>query len=110
MTVYLLISYDIDDPEMFRGYPPKVAKILPRYGARVLAADTDGKALEGTVRNMNAIIEFPSEEAVRAGYNDPEYRAVMPLRLRSVSDCSMIIVKQSVQHPDGPSSGVRQIP
>jgi uncharacterized protein (DUF1330 family) len=72
MTVYLLNSYNIDDPEMFRGYPPKVAKILPRYGARVLAADTDAKALEGTVRNMNAIIEFPSEEAVRAGYNDPE--------------------------------------
>jgi uncharacterized protein (DUF1330 family) len=110
MTVYLLISYNIDDPEMFRGYPPNVAKILPRYGARVLAADTDGKALEGTVRNMNVIIEFPSEEAVRACYNDPEYRAVMPLRLRSVSDCSMIIVKQFVQHPDGPSSGVRQIP
>jgi Domain of unknown function (DUF1330) len=57
---------------------------------------------------MNAIIEFPSEEAVRAGYNDPEYRAVMPLRLRSVSDCSMIIVKQFAEHPDGLSSGVRQ--
>jgi hypothetical protein len=30
MTVYLLISYNIDDPEMFREYPPKVAKILSR--------------------------------------------------------------------------------
>ena len=109
MTVYLLISYNIDDPEMFRGYPPKVAKILPRYRARVLAADTDGKALEGTVRNMNVLIEFPSEEAVRACYNDPEYRAVMPLRLRSVSDCSMIIVKQFAEHLDGLSSSVRQI-
>jgi uncharacterized protein (DUF1330 family) len=47
MTVYLLISYNIDDPEMFRGYPPKVAKILPRYGARVLAADTNAKHLKG---------------------------------------------------------------
>jgi uncharacterized protein (DUF1330 family) len=110
MTVYLLISYNIDDSEMFRGYPPKVAKILPRYGARVLAADTDGKALEGTIRNMNVIIEFPSEEAVQACYNDPEYRAVMPLRLCSVSDCSMIMVKQFAEHPDGPSSGVIQIP
>jgi len=109
MTVYLLISYNIDDPKTFRGYPPKVAKILPRYGARVLAADTDGKALEGTVRNMNVIIEFPSEEAVRACYNDPEYRAVMPLRLRSVSDCSMIIVKQFAEHLHGPSSGMRKI-
>lgn len=104
MTVYLLNSYNIDDPEIFRGYPSKVAKILPRYGGRVFAADTDAKALEGTVRTMNAIIEFPSEEAVRACYNDPEYRAVMPLRLRSVSDCSMIIVKQFAEHPDGPSS------
>ncbi|HYZ58842.1 MAG TPA: DUF1330 domain-containing protein [Nitrososphaeraceae archaeon] len=51
MTVYLLNSYNIDDPEMFRGYPPKVAKILPQYGARVLASDTDGKALEGTAKS-----------------------------------------------------------
>jgi uncharacterized protein (DUF1330 family) len=110
MTVYLLNSYNIDDPEIFRGYPLKVAKILPRYGGRVLAADTDGKPLEGTVKTMNAIIEFPSEEAVRACYNDPEYRAVMPLRLRSVSDCSMIIVKQFAEYPDGPSSDVKHIP
>ncbi len=87
-----------------------MAKILPRYGARVLAADTDGKALEGTVRNMNVIIEFPSEEAVRACYNDPEYRAVLPLRLRSVSDCSMIIVKQFAEPPDSPPSDARHIP
>jgi uncharacterized protein (DUF1330 family) len=51
MTVYLLNSYNIDDPEMFRGYPPKVAKILPQYGARVLASDTHGKTLEGTAKS-----------------------------------------------------------
>jgi uncharacterized protein (DUF1330 family) len=110
MTVYLVNSYNIDDPKVFRGYPPKVAKILPRYGARVLAADTDGKALEGTAKIMNAIIEFPSEEAVRACYNDPEYRAILPLRLRSVSDCSMVIVKQFAEHADGLSSDARHIP
>jgi uncharacterized protein (DUF1330 family) len=59
---------------------------------------------------MNVIIDFPSEEAVRACYNDPEYRTVMPLRLRSVADCSLIIVKQFAEYLHGPSSGVGQIP
>jgi uncharacterized protein (DUF1330 family) len=59
---------------------------------------------------MNAIIEFPSEEAVRACYNDPEYRTILPLRLLSVSDCSMVIVKQFAERADGPSSDARHIP
>jgi uncharacterized protein (DUF1330 family) len=92
MPVYLINSYDIVDIESFSEYPPKVLPILLRYGAKVLASDTNARALEGSPKTMNAIIEFPSEEAVWDCYNDPEYEEVKKIRLATATNCTMVIV------------------
>lgn len=42
---------------------------------------------------MNAIIEFPSEEAATSFYNDPEYQSFIHLRHDSTSNTTMIIMK-----------------
>ena len=94
MAVFLVNSYDIDDPEKFEDYPVQVAKILPKYGGKVLASDTNGQAIEGKVKTMNAIIEFPSEEAMKNCYKDPDYQKVMKIRHNSTSNCSMILIKK----------------
>jgi uncharacterized protein (DUF1330 family) len=95
MAVYVVNAYDIHDFETFKQYPPpRVAPLLLKYGAKVLAMDTTPKVLEGIPKTMNAIIEFPSEEAVYNFYNDPEYQSFINLRLNSTSNCTMIILKQ----------------
>ncbi len=94
MAVYVVNAYDIHDFETFKEYPPRVAPLLLKYGAKVLAMDTAPKVLEGIPKTMNAIIEFPSEEAVHNFYNDPEYQSFIHLRLNSTSNCTMIILKQ----------------
>ena len=94
MPVYVVNAYDIYDFETFKKYPPQVAPLLIKHGARVLAMETNPKALEGTPKTMNAIIEFPSEDAADNFYNDPEYQAFIDLRLNSTSNCTMIILKQ----------------
>jgi uncharacterized protein (DUF1330 family) len=95
MTVYYIGSYDITDLEEFEKYPPRVGALLARYGGRVLASDLAAVCLEGTARTMNAIIEFPSREAAMGLYNDPEYqREVRSIRLRSTTNCTMVLVKQ----------------
>ena len=94
MSVYIVNAYDIHDFEMFKNYPPQVAPLLVKHGARVLAMETNPKALEGIPKTMNAIVEFPSEDAVNNFYNDPEYRAFIDLRLNSTSNCTMIMLKQ----------------
>lgn len=93
MSVYIVNAYDIDDFEMFKKYPPQVAPLLVKHGARVLAMETNPKALEGIPKTMNAIIEFPSEDAVNNFYNDPEYQAFIHLRRNSTSNCTMIVLK-----------------
>jgi len=94
MSVYVVNAYDINDFETFKEYPPRVAPLLKKYGAKVLAMETNPKALEGKPRTMNAIVEFPSEDAVHQFYNDPEYQSFIHLRKDSVANCTMIILHQ----------------
>ena len=94
MPVYIVNAYDIHDMETFKQYPPRVRPLLAKHGAKVLAMETNPKALEGVPRTMNAVIEFPSEDAVNNFYNDPEYQSFINLRHRSTSNCTMIMLKQ----------------
>ena len=94
MPVYVVNAYDIHDFETFQAYPLRVAPLLLKYGAKILAMETDPEALEGKPKTMNAIVEFPSEEAVHNFYNDPEYQSFIHLRHDSTSNCTMIILKQ----------------
>jgi uncharacterized protein (DUF1330 family) len=94
MPVYVVNAYDIHDFDMFKNYPPKVGSLLVKHGAKLLAMETNPKALEGVSRTMNAIIEFPSEDVIQAFYDDPEYQAIIHLRHNSTSNCTMIILKQ----------------
>ena len=93
MPVYVVNAYDIHDFDTFKDYPPQVRPLLTKYGGKVLAMETNPKALEGRPRTMNAIIEFPSEEAVNGFYNDPEYQSFIHLRHDSTSNTTMIILK-----------------
>ncbi len=94
MPAYLVNSYNIHDLETFKDYPPKVAQLLLKYGARVLAMEINPETLEGIPKTMNAIIEFPSEQVIRQMYHDPDYQAVIHLRHQSTTDCSMVILNQ----------------
>lgn len=92
-TVYFIISYDIVDVEKFKQYGPKVFPLLKKYGAEVLASDTDGIAFEGSAKRMNAIIKFPSKEAAMNCYNDPSYEDIKQIRITSTKNCTMVLVK-----------------
>jgi uncharacterized protein (DUF1330 family) len=94
MKAYVVNTYNIHDFETFKDYPPQVRPLLLKYGAKVLAMETNPKTLEGKAKTMNAIIEFPSEQAITDFYNDPEYQAFIHLRHNSSSECTMIILKE----------------
>jgi uncharacterized protein (DUF1330 family) len=94
MRAYYIISYDIDDMQTFRQYPPLAVPLINEFGGEVLVSDTEAFAVEGEAKKMNAIIVFPSKEAALACYNDPRYREVMQLRIKSTSNRSLILAKE----------------
>jgi uncharacterized protein (DUF1330 family) len=94
MSIYYIGTYDIVDANEFQKYPPVVLSLLPRYGGEVLASDTAGTLVEGTMRTMNAIIRFPSKEAALGLYNDPDYQEAKRIRQASTRNVSMVIVEE----------------
>lgn len=97
MNVYYMISYDIDDIETYQQYPPKAIAIIEKYGGTVLVSDTEAKAIEGSAKNMNALVRFPTEESALSCYNDPEYQNIKKLRTGSTSNISMVLAKELVR-------------
>ena len=94
MAVFYIGSYDIVDAEEFQKYPPVVLALLPKYGGEVLASDTAGVLVEGSMRTMNAIIRFPSKEAALGLYNDPGYQEAKRIRQASTKNINMVLVDE----------------
>lgn len=94
MAAFYIGTYDIVDPDEFKKYPAIVMALLPRYGGQVLASDTAGLLVEGSMRTMNAIIRFPSKEAALGLYNDPDYQEAKRIRQASTRNVSMVLVDE----------------
>ena len=99
MAAYYIGTYDIIDAGEFRKYPPLVMALLPKYGGDVLASDTAGVLVEGTIRTMNAVIRFPSKEAALGLYNDPAYQEAKRIRQASTKNVSMVLVDEFATSP-----------
>ena len=94
MSVYVINSYDITDPEEFKKYGPLVFPIILKHGGQVLASDVGGVAIEGKAKTMNAVIRFPSKEAAYNCYNDPAYTPIKKIRINSTTNTSIIMVHE----------------
>jgi uncharacterized protein (DUF1330 family) len=96
-TVYFMISYDIVDSVEFKRYGPRIFPLLKKYGAEVLASDTEALVFEGSAKRMNAIIRFPSRAAALNCYNDPAYKGIKQIRLNSTRNCTIVLVRHLKQ-------------
>ena len=63
-------------------YGPTFLRLLEKYGGSTIAA-APLEQVEGLPRDESsaAVFQFPTTSAAHAFWNDPEYRAVVPLRL-----------------------------
>ena len=94
VAAYIIASYDIDDPEGYRGYVPGVAPLLAKHDAEVLVADYDAKGLEGEKRGVYVVLRFESDEAALAWYNDPAYQPVKKIRVDSSENGSLVLAQE----------------
>ncbi|MDI9312917.1 MAG: DUF1330 domain-containing protein [Limnohabitans sp.] len=94
MPTYIVNTYDIIDFDMYQNYLQKVNPLLKKFGAKVLAMKSNPKVLEGKAKMMNIILEFESETSINNFYNDSEYKDIIELRLKSTTNCSIIILNK----------------
>ena len=96
MSAYVIAVYDIADPKGYEGYVPEVVPLLQKHGAKILAAEYDAQVLEGEKRSVYVIVQFPSEPAALAWYNDPDYEPVKKIRFASCENSNLVLAKQFV--------------
>lgn len=83
MSAYAVGFLTVRNKNWQEEYGPKQAALLQKHQGKVLAAPGSAmEVMEGSVKLPSAIIliEFPSMQAAKGWYNDPDHAALIKLR------------------------------
>ena len=94
MTVaYVVALLDVRDQVIYAEYARRATEIEARHGGRPLIAADAEEVVEGDWPSGRVVVlEFPSPEAARNWYEDPEYRELIPMRHRA-TDSRILFVE-----------------
>lgn len=82
MTAYAVLELTIEDKSWLPSYVPPVEALIKKHGGRYLARAFEYEQMEGDRRpDVIVVLEFPSMDAARAFYNDPDYGPHLKARL-----------------------------
>ena len=81
MSAYAIGQLTIHNRDWMPEYTQKIGPLFEKHGGKIIAKSTP-EALEGEtlLPHVSLIIEFPSTEAAKAWYNDPENQTLVALR------------------------------
>lgn len=89
---YWIARVDIHDPEAYKAYVAGNGAVFRKFGARFLVRGGAAETVEGSVRQRNVILEFPSYAEALACYRSSEYQPVKAMRT-GASDADIVIVE-----------------
>jgi len=82
MPAYLVTELKNEDPSWLASYVPPVQELIKKHGGRYVVRAFEYEQLEGDRRpDIIVVLEFPSMDAARAFYNDPDYQPHRKARL-----------------------------
>jgi uncharacterized protein (DUF1330 family) len=81
MSAILSVTIAVKDSEKLKNYISKVPSTMAPHGAKMLSRGKVAKVLNGEVEHqMEAVFEFPSEDAIDAWFNSDAYQAIVAIR------------------------------
>ncbi len=92
MATFFVAQISIEDPERYKQYLQGYDEVFSRFHGRVVAVDDAVSLLEGEwPHGRTVLIEFPSEQHLRAWYESPAYQALAVHR-RSAATANIVVV------------------
>jgi uncharacterized protein (DUF1330 family) len=92
MRVLFVINAEVVDQELLDQYRSVAKPSMAKYGARMLAGANDAEIIEGRPFGTRVVVvEFPSREAFRAWYVDPEYAGPLAMRLKATNGVALLV-------------------
>ena len=89
---YVIAHITVRDPERYQEYVRLDTPIVERHGGRFVVRGGRSEVVEGETNERHVVVEFPSYEAARAFYDDPEYQKAAEIR-RATADSVFVLVE-----------------
>ncbi len=88
---YLIAHITVTNPDAYAEYVRRDTPIFERHGGRFIVRGGASEVVEGTLKARHVVAEFPSVEAARACYDDPDYQEVLKIRLANAESDVLIV-------------------
>ncbi|HIG02436.1 MAG TPA: DUF1330 domain-containing protein [Myxococcales bacterium] len=78
VPVYVVVNLHVEDPASYLQYEKGFFPILKKHQGKFITYDDDILTFEGELPRSGrmVIFTFPSEQAAKDWYNDPDYQAL----------------------------------
>ena len=95
MTAYLMITYDVTNPERLADYNPgkadELRATIDKHGGQVLAAGP-GDATVGSTPERSVLLSFPDADTAKAWQADDEYAPLKAIRYEATTNISEVLL------------------
>ena len=95
MSVYMMITYDVSDPERFKDYNPGSLKeifgTIAKHGGAIVGAGPT-ESVTGSAESVCVCLTFPDADAGKAWLADDEYAPLKAIRYESTTNTTEYIV------------------
>ncbi|MEE9417314.1 MAG: DUF1330 domain-containing protein [Acidimicrobiales bacterium] len=91
--VYFIAHFEVTDADTYRNYEKGFFPIFRKYGGEFITLDDSVETFEGEREaGRTVLFQFPSEEAGRSWYADPEYQELCKFRWEGTQIRSLVMV------------------
>jgi uncharacterized protein (DUF1330 family) len=88
---YWIARVDVSDLDAYKRYIAANGPVFAKFGAHFLVRAGAFEAVEGTSRQRNIVIEFPSYTAALDCWHSPEYQEIRKLRADAATSDLIVI-------------------
>ena len=92
MPALLSVTVQIKDPDRLKEYIAQVPATMAPFQAKMISRGKISKIINGEINHqIEAVFEFPSEEALESWHASDAYQAIIPLR-NEVCDMTLSVL------------------
>jgi uncharacterized protein (DUF1330 family) len=102
MAAYMIVIARVHDREQFmRGYAPRAAGLIERFGGRYLLRLPNASVLEGSLEPGQSVVvsEWPDRAAAERFWHSAEYGEVKKLR-EGICDAQVLLLEEPAAPPE----------
>ena len=93
MPAYLIVNYNVEDPERYGEYSAAAGPVMKIGEAcQIVAFDPNSEKLEGAPGHQTIILSFESMEKGKEIYESGEYQKLIPVRQGATSSHFAVLV------------------